>query len=187
MSAKIIIFSGPPCSGKTTLAEKYAKRAGLTYLQMDEIRQRLFPESDNRFEHRQASYSQMHIRAEQILQKGLPVILDATYGRKEQRLSIEQITHETKAKVFLIECHVTPREAKKRFKSRTPTHPALDLTEQRVYHLAIDYPYYPDCESCLKLQTTGQKLDDRYFSRFLKEIHQHVTTGKSIDLEKWIS
>lgn len=82
---KIIIFSGPPCSGKSTFASDISVRMGFPHLQMDEIRACLIPQSKQSKTDRDIAYRAMHLLADHLLQKGVTVILDATYGPYEHR------------------------------------------------------------------------------------------------------
>lgn len=150
---KLIAFSGPPCSGKTTLAEALCAESRFTYLQMDEIRCILIPNSDHRKEHRQIAYRAMHFAADLLLSHGQSVIVDATYRHLRQREEIAKIADRTQAALFFVQCVVPLEVAALRFRERKETHPASDLTEQRVARLAREFPY---SSRSLKLDTTQE-------------------------------
>src|SRR5271157_3242750 len=123
---KIIVFSGPPCSGKTGLALLISERyPDCRYFGMDRIRERLFPHSDNSVEHRHISYQVMHLLADEVLRTGLTVILDATYGPAHHRQALAEISFARNVPIYLIECRVSPEDAVSRFKERPPGHPAV--------------------------------------------------------------
>ena len=125
---KLIVFSGPPCSGKSTLASKLSEETGFPYLQMDRVCDRLFSNSAHGPRQREVSYRAMHLTAEQLLARGQSVILDATYRHERHRLELQQITDGTRAALYFIQCKVTVETALLRFKTRGG-HPAVDLTE----------------------------------------------------------
>ena len=162
---KLIVFSGPPCSGKTTLAESLCAETGFTYLQMDEIRRRLIPDSDHRREHREIAYRAMHFVAELLLGHGQSVVVDATYRRRRDREEIAKIADRTRAALFFIQCAVPFEVAALRFRERKNQHPAVDLTEQRVMRLAREFPY---SSAGLKLDTTQE------IQSCLKQIKRYV-------------
>ena len=137
----VVVFTGPPLSGKSTLAKAFASRNRIAYLSMDEIRVRIFPDSDNRRDHRQEAYRQMHARAEQLLATNNPIVLDATYAPHEQRRALRQVAQSTVATGYVFECFVDPKTATARFCDRPNGHPASDLTVRSVLDLAIDYPF----------------------------------------------
>ena len=172
---KLIVFSGPPCSGKSHLAEGLSEEMGATYLQMDKIRSILIPDSDQRKEHRQIAYRAMHFTANLLLRAGHNVILDATYIPFEHRREVEQIALAAPASLYLVECIVPSEIAVERFKSRDKTHPAVDLTASQVAELASTFPY---SGNGLLLVTTTPAADclasiEAYLSR-----EQPVTPGE---------
>jgi predicted kinase len=135
----LIVFTGPPCSGKTTLAAEVARLRGLPHLSMDATRQRLLPDAAHTRADRQVAYRGMHFAAELLLAAGAGAVLDAPYDHPEDRAELTRIAG-TQSK--LIECHVSPDVAAARLRQRGLNDPARpDLTEERVRRLARDYPY----------------------------------------------
>ncbi|HYE65263.1 MAG TPA: ATP-binding protein, partial [Pyrinomonadaceae bacterium] len=133
---KLIVFSGPPCSGKSTLAERLSRELKSAHLQMDEIRTRLIPDSDHREEHRRIAYKAMHLAAELLLEHDRDVIVDATYRQRRHREELEQIAKRVESPLFLIQCVISQEVAALRFSQRGERHPAVDLNERRVAQLA---------------------------------------------------
>jgi predicted kinase len=137
----LVVVSGPPCSGKSTLARALAAAAELVRLEMDEFRVRLLPASTQAEADRDLAYRAMHLSAELLVRAGLCPALDATYARAASRTGLESVSRATAAGIYLIECRVDPAIAVSRFEARGSSHPAVDLTPARVERLAIDYPY----------------------------------------------
>jgi len=173
---RLIVFSGPPCSGKTTLAESLAFRTGIPYVQMDSLRHRLLPDGDHGKEQRDIAYRAVHLIAEAILRLDHPAILDATYGPDEHRQELEQIARQEEAPVFLVECRVTPETAARRFRKRAPGHPAVDLTPERVAALVRDYPYSGEG---LAVDTEGS------IETCLAHIESYLISGPPVRLGVW--
>ena len=103
------MFAGPPCSGKSSLAQRLAARIGTPHLSVDDVRSTLMPDSDNRAEHRRIAYRALHFAARHLLQCGHSVIVDATYNPPEQRQALETIAREIGVSVFLVECSDSAR------------------------------------------------------------------------------
>jgi len=134
----LIVFAGPPCSGKTTLAAQLARRLRLPHLSMDATRRRILPDAPHTRADRQAAYRAMHFAAELLLAAGSGVILDAPYGHPEDR---EEMALIAGGRLKLIECRVSPPAALRRFRERGPDPVRLDLTEDLVERLVREYPY----------------------------------------------
>lgn len=136
--SKLIVFSGPPCSGKTTLANIISGIMDVPRLGLDDF---MSPQSDYCEEDRNQAYVAMHDRAQELLENGHDtVILDATYARFSTKFSLTTLISATNAQVELIECMIGPKEAVRRWENREG-HPAVDMTKERAYLLAKNHPY----------------------------------------------
>jgi predicted kinase len=135
----LIVFAGPPCAGKSTLAAEMARRRNLPVLSMDATRRRILPGAAHTRADRQVAYRAMHLAAELLLAAGATAILDAPYGHQEDREELARIA--AGADVRLIECRVSPETAVRRFRQRGPDAVRLDLTEELVERMVREYPY----------------------------------------------
>src|SRR5579862_1236748 len=143
----LIVFAGPACSGKSTLAAEIARRRSLPHLSMDATRQRILPNAAHTREDRAAAYRAMHFAVELLLAAGAGAVLDAPYNQPADCAELDRISA---ARYKLIECHVSPETAIARLHARgwpDPTRP--DLTDDRVRHLVTTHPY----------RNTGLSLD----------------------------
>lgn len=135
----LIVFAGPACTGKSTLAAEVARRRGWPHLSMDATRQRLLPAASHTRADREVAYRAMLFAAELLLNAGASVILDAPYGHAEDRADLARLAA---GKWKLIECRVSEEAAVERLRARgipDPTRP--DLTEERVIQLNREYRY----------------------------------------------
>jgi predicted kinase len=138
----IVVFSGPPCSGKSLLGEMLARARAMTHLEMDAIRARLLPDAAHTRQDRVLAYRAMHLVAETLAARGEPVAVDASYAHAADRRGVEEVASITRTPLYLIECTVTPETAVRRCRARRQSHPGLDLTDERVAALVRTFPYF---------------------------------------------
>ena len=162
----LIILCGPPCTGKSTIGAELQQRLGFVHLEVDDIRQRLLPDSDQRIEDRDIAYRGMHLLADHLGRSGQSVIVNATYNRDLHRKEVASIA----AKVALIQCRASLETVVSRFRSRAPGHAALDLTEDLVRELWTNFAWSND----------GVQVDS------VSDALAHVTRTAGDSLERWI-
>ena len=120
----------------------------------------------------------MHYMAETALRLGHGVMLDATYGRPEQRVEVEEIASKVALAFLLVQCKVDANVAVERFESRLKGHRAIDLDPPRVALLAKSYPY---CDVGLTIDT-GQSV-----ACCVGQLAIHIAKGESVTRGKWPS
>ena len=176
--SQLIVLTGPPCSGKSTLAGQLGAILGALVLDVDEIRLLVIPNSRQSQEDRDIAYRCMHLVAQKLLEvRADTVLLTATYSRKNPRQWLRSLVESKSAQVCVLACQVSPEVAIARFRSREPGHPAVDLTEDLVQRQVMDYPYglanVVDCAIPL--------------SESVSKAESYVREGKAIDLAEWVS
>jgi len=175
--SQLIVLTGPPCSGKSTLAAQLAAILGALVLDVDQIRLIVIPNSQQNQEDRDIAYRCMHLVAQKLLEVGAnTVLLTATYSRKNPRQWLRSLAESKSAQVCVLACQVSPEIAIARFRSRERGHPAVDLTEELVQRQAMDYPYglanVVDC--AIPLHESVSKAE------------HYIREGKAIDLAEWV-
>lgn len=173
MTGRLIVFSGPACSGKTKLGALLAATLHVPHLQMDTTRARILPDSPHTRHDRRIAYRAMHFAAELLVGCGQTVILDAQYGHPEDRDEIAQIAARTGTALCLIECKVAPEIAVRRFRERPPEHPGLDLTEERVLEMARTFPY-----SCKGLLIDTGEISAEECARAIEQYVDRASPGQ---------
>ena len=136
-----MVFSGPPCSGKSTVGALLAGRHGLEHFEMDWFRVRLLPDSRHTREDRAVAYRAMHVAAELLLKRGETVIINAGYSHAPERDEARRIARETGSSCHWVEFTVPVELAIDRNHRRRLSHPGLDLTPQHVRELVETFPY----------------------------------------------
>lgn len=137
----VIVFCGPPCSGKTALAASIQSETGFPHLAVDRLVTELIPDARFDLKDRDIAYRAIVIMAGHLLQSKCGVIADATYARRPHLDQLQAEAERCQAAFFLIECRAAADLAVERFRLRDGRHPATDLDEERVRTLADIYPY----------------------------------------------
>jgi len=115
----LIVFSGLPGVGKTTLAQRLAQDAKAAYLRIDTIEQALKNSALGIHQAEDAGYQSAYSLAEENLRAGNSVIVDAVNPLNIIRDRWAQIASETEAKLINIEVICSDKaEHKRRIETR---------------------------------------------------------------------
>ncbi|MET7670190.1 AAA family ATPase [Micromonospora luteifusca] len=139
----IVVLSGPPCSGKTTvvraMTDGLSSRPGRRHLEVDALFDLLFPASDRNRDDRMRAYDGAHLLARMFVDHGQTVFIECTYARRDQRASLLEALADSPAPLRIVEFFVTPDAAVTRFRERCQ---ATDLDEELVRERAEAFPYF---------------------------------------------
>jgi predicted kinase len=142
---RIVLVSGPPGSGKTTIARPLAEALNFTLLTKDDIKESLFasmsgPPGDLAFSRRigDAAIHLLWALAPHCPQ----AVLEANFRTQSafERGQVADLIHQPGARLVEILCRVPLEEAARRFAERARLerhHPAHALTEMSVEQLAV--------------------------------------------------
>jgi hypothetical protein len=123
-------MSGLMGTGKTTLAHALSKNMGLKVISSDVIRKELagINPQEHRFEQfsngiysdefSRRTYDTMLTQARTLLERGEQVLLDASYKKRQDRLSVKRLADEVNADFLIIECTLDEETVKKRLDQR---------------------------------------------------------------------
>jgi predicted kinase len=142
--AGVLVLSGPPCSGKSSVgrllaSDSSASRERRAHIEVDTLFSFLFPESDRNRDDRMLAYDAAHFLARMFLERGRTVVLECTYARLQQRVSlVEALSDVPEAPLWVVEFFISPDDAVSRFRQRDE---ATDLDERLVRERAEAFPY----------------------------------------------
>ncbi|MEU8203683.1 AAA family ATPase [Streptosporangium sp. NPDC049046] len=127
----LVLVGGGPGTGKSTLAAALADRLGHTLLNSDRVRKELAgiapeqpaaaPFGEGIYDRRRTerTYDELLFRAEKLLQRGEPVILDASWIDAEHRTAAEHLARRTFSDLVALRCTAPPRITAERLARRT--------------------------------------------------------------------
>ncbi len=165
----LIIVSGLPATGKTTIAREVAKKTGAIILRTDVIRKELFARPKYTEEEKEQVYNEMFLRAEKFLIKEQIVILDANFYLQSLRGRARDVAHRCGKKFFIVECILDEEKVLERMNARSSKNDASDANRIEIYrkikrlwepiraqHIVID----TSCEGALAnvLEKISKKL-----------------------------
>lgn len=144
--ASLIIVGGLSGSGKSTLARELAVRLGKEVLSTDTIRQELLGPSESSAgygeghyqpQQRAEVYEQLANRAAAELARGMSVIVDGTFLRREQREQMFDLAREQGAAAQFVECQCDRETALARITKRaaegtSDSEARVDIYEQQT-------------------------------------------------------
>jgi predicted kinase len=144
LQRRIILISGPPASGKTTIARPLAEALGCALLSKDDVKESLFvsmggPPGDLDFSHRLSGAAMDLLWA---LAPHCPsVMLEANFRTQSphEREQVAMLLNRFAGNMVEIHCRIPIEEAARRFAERARTkrhHPAHALQEMSVEQLA---------------------------------------------------
>jgi len=119
----LIIISGLPCSGKTTLAKKIAEEFMLPFVSRDDIKERIF--DDLGYRNREwsrkigtTSYTLLYYFAESMLKAGASLLLESNFNPKFDSLRFEDLAAKYEFTPLQIYCKSDRAVLFERFKKR---------------------------------------------------------------------
>lgn len=129
----LIIFSGLPATGKTTIARRVAKKIGAIILRTDVIRKELFPDPKYTDEEKKQVYNEMFLRAEKFLVKENVVILDANFYLQSLRGRARDVARQFGKKFIIVECVLDEKKVLGRMDVRISKGDASDANSIEIY------------------------------------------------------
>ncbi|UCF90275.1 MAG: AAA family ATPase [Desulfobacterales bacterium] len=140
----IWVICGLPASGKSTLSHELAKTLNAKVLQSDVVRKELFglqplasrdlPFEEGLYSPEASSltYGKLLMLAQEEIEKGASVLLDATFGRRRQRDEATRLARDMDANIIFIECISPLAVLKKRLAGRKA---GVAIPDARLHHL----------------------------------------------------
>lgn len=151
----IVVISGLPGAGKTTLGHNLAEFLRLPFLAKDEIREVLLNHFGNDRKNlpliRDATYEILYSTIKKIVSVGKSLIIESNFEEKFATPQLQSLKKEFNCVLFQIYCQVDPSIAFARFQKRSQdgnrhhlhaTHNTFEeykksLIDNREYHLSL--------------------------------------------------
>ncbi|MBN1160367.1 MAG: ATP-binding protein [Dehalococcoidales bacterium] len=147
----IIVVSGLPGTGKSHFCRRLAECLPFFILESDALRKQLFPKPKYSAEESAGLFRAIYQLIEDLLKKGIPLILDATNLAKRHRERIYNIADRTGARLILVSVKAPPELVQKQLKKRLESKSANDNSDAgwAVYQ---------------KMRPTEEKINRKHFS-----------------------
>ena len=114
----LVVLSGLPGTGKTYFCQKLAAKIPSVVLESDALRKSLFPAPNYSPDESARLFLAIHHLIEDLLKKGISVILDATNLVESRRERLYSIAERFKAKLILVRLYAPPEVVYERLKAR---------------------------------------------------------------------
>lgn len=125
----LIVISGLPGTGKSYFSRKLAERLPVVVLESDSLRKTLHAEPTYSAEESAYLFQICYRLIEELLKKGLPVLLDATNLREYHRERIYHIAERLQAKLILVRVEAPPEVVRQRLQERREKKPAENYSD----------------------------------------------------------
>jgi predicted kinase len=124
MPPLLIIVTGQPCAGKTTLARRLAADLDLPLVSRDAIKERLFDTlgwSDREWSRRlgRASYALLYDTAELLLRAGQSLIIESNFSAVHLIDDLRKLKQEAGCATLVVHCRAEWETLARRFRQRS--------------------------------------------------------------------
>ncbi|MEW6034720.1 MAG: ATP-binding protein [Chloroflexota bacterium] len=113
-----VVVSGLPGSGKSYFCRQLALRMPFVLLESDALRRVLFSTPNHSTGGSSRLFRAVHLLIEELLQKGAPLVLDATNLSEHHRERLYHIADTTGARLVLIRVEAPPEVVRQRLEGR---------------------------------------------------------------------
>lgn len=113
-----IVVSGLPGTGKSYFCRKLAERLPFSILGSDSMRKVLFPSPAYTPDESSRLFQACHRLIEELLQRGIPLIFDATNLLQQHREGLYRIANITGARLILVRVEAPPELVRDRLNQR---------------------------------------------------------------------
>ncbi len=145
-----VVISGLPGSGKSYFAGKLAERLPFVVLESDAVRKTLFPSPVYSQEESTCVFHVLHLLLYELLERGIPVILDATNLVERDREYLYRIADRLSLKLIIVQVEAPPEVVYQRLRARQERVNPLDKSDA-------------DWEVYQRMKLTVQKITRKHY------------------------
>jgi len=172
----LLITCGPSGAGKSFMSERLCGILGAIRVRSDAERQRRALPGENQYSAfaRHRTYMRMETNADKILQSGYPVIVDATFIRKEDRQQFWHLANDRQVPFGILWLNAPKQVLKRRVALRSATgtdasEANVDVLERQLQEVE---PLSPaEQEFALELDTSSE-FDASEIERFVRRVQR---------------
>lgn len=115
----LVVLSGLPGSGKSTVAHALVTRVPVALLQSDRLRKLLIPTPEYSPEEHERVFGAVHVVLERLLRAGIPAILDATNLTERERRPLAEIAQRAGARAVIVGVEAPEQIVRRRLADRS--------------------------------------------------------------------
>lgn len=146
-----VIVSGLPGTGKSYFSRKLAERLPSLILESDALRKVLFLTPEYTAQESSRLFRAIYQLIEELLKKGMPIILDATNLSEQYRERLYSIAERLEVRLVLVSVNAPPELVRERLQSRTGEKDRQDSSD-------ADWSVYQ------RMKDSVQKMKRRYYA-----------------------
>ena len=129
----LVVVSGLPGTGKSYFCARLAERVPLAVLESDVLRQVLFPVPTYSADESFRLFQAIHHLIEQLLKRGVRVVLDATNLSERYREYLYSIADRLSARLILVQVEAPPEMVQARLRRRVKERNGASEADWAVY------------------------------------------------------
>lgn len=155
MQPMLLVITGLPATGKTTLARAYAERFGAVHLNSDQTRAELGLRGQYSPEAKQKVYEELHARVRRALSAGQEVVVDGVLPREALREPFRRAAAENGVECRWVHLQIRDDTARQRLSRSRPDSEATAEVYKKLRSEWEDI-----AEPHLSLQTDNAPLEE---------------------------
>jgi len=128
-----IVVSGLPGTGKSYFCSQLAERLPFIILESDTLRKALFPSPSYSLQESSRLFRAVYLLIRKLLERGMPVILDATNLSERHRERLYSIADRLGVKLILVRVEAPPQVVHERLKTRMENSEGRSDADWEVY------------------------------------------------------
>jgi aminoglycoside phosphotransferase family enzyme/predicted kinase len=185
------VVCGMIATGKSTIAGALATALQAQVLQSDVVRKKLFDRQVNEFKEvdfgediysREATsltYSNLLLQAQEVIEKGNSVILDASFSRKDQRREVLRLAADADANIVFIECRCRDDIIRHRLKRRAAVPQASDARLKHLEAFRAQYEALDEISDEILISIDTERSLEENVAKILSRVDMPATASKT--------